>query len=476
MTALLTRALLLSFVVMLIAGCADFKPSPLDPAESYALFESRTLDSAGLMDFIEANLHQKSSPWPPESWDLNMLTLAAFYYHPDLDVAREKRGLAKAGVITAGERPNPTVGFTPEYNADSAAGISPWILGFNLNIPVETAGKRGYRMEKAAGLSEAARMNIAGEAWRVRKRLRGALLDLYAALEREAALKRQQGLQREIAAVLEERLRRGEASSPDVTFARISLDRTVIALRDAEKQAAEARSHLAGSVGLPDVALEHAAISFNFLDELPEALPAPEIRRQALLNRADILGSLYEYGALEAALKLEAARQYPDINIGPGYKWDQGDNKWSLGFSVTIPVLNRNQGPIAEALARRKEARARFIALQARVSEETGSALSGYRAALEELHAADGLLATHRGYLASAKSMFNAGEIDRLVLLGRELEVESAVMARLDAFVNAQRSLALLEDALQRPLGGEPSFAPPEAAPARDTMIKKEKA
>ena len=38
-----------------------------------------------------------------------MLTLAAFYYHPSLDVARADWREAAGGIVTAAERPNPTV-------------------------------------------------------------------------------------------------------------------------------------------------------------------------------------------------------------------------------------------------------------------------------------------------------------------------------------------------------------------------------
>ncbi|MGE5300064.1 MAG: hypothetical protein ACM3MB_03760 [Acidobacteriota bacterium] len=59
---------------------------------------------------------------------------------------------------------------------------------FSLDIPVETAGKRGYRIEKAAHLSTAARMNIAETAWRVRSRLRNTLLSLFFAAETKRIL------------------------------------------------------------------------------------------------------------------------------------------------------------------------------------------------------------------------------------------------------------------------------------------------
>jgi outer membrane protein TolC len=65
---------------------------------------------------------------------------------------------------------------------------------------------------------------------------------------------------------------------------------------------------------------------------------------------------LAEYNASQSALQLEIAKQYPDIHLNPGYEFDQGDNKWSPGLTVTLPILNQNKGPIAEAEAKRTEA------------------------------------------------------------------------------------------------------------------------
>ena len=41
------------------------------------------------------------------------LTLAAFYFHPELDVARAQWAVAEAARITAGERPALAAGVAP---------------------------------------------------------------------------------------------------------------------------------------------------------------------------------------------------------------------------------------------------------------------------------------------------------------------------------------------------------------------------
>jgi cobalt-zinc-cadmium efflux system outer membrane protein len=238
-------------------------------------------------------------------------------------------------------------------------------------------------------------------------------------------------------------------SRPDVTLAHLALDQIRLSLSEAQRKRAEARVRIADAVGLPVSALDSIQFSFAFLEKLPAELPS---RRQALANRADILSALAEYDATQSALQLEIAKQYPDIHFGPGYEYDQGENKWSVGFSILLPVLNQNQGPIAEAEAQRKEAEVQFRALQARMIGEIDGALAGYRASLRKLEAADALLLDRKKQQESLKTMFHVGEADRLALLDAELELASSMLSRLDAFILVQQSLGLLEDAVQHPL------------------------
>jgi outer membrane protein TolC len=441
-------------IAVAVPGCAAFHPVPISPSLTALAFESRTLDSQGLREFMEKDLGRKITPWPPTSWDMETLTLVAFYYHPDMDVARARWATARAGVITASARPNPGAGFLPQYNTRTAGGLSPWTLGFNLDIPIETAGKRGYRIDQAKDLSDAARMDIATAAWRVRSRLRRGLLNLYRTGQTETVLQRQLETEENIVRLLEQRLSLGEVSLPDVTQARISLTKTRLSLREAQRQAAESRVQLADALGLPVDAVNNTQISFNFMKELPPArdIPLQAARRQALLSRPDILSALSKYAASEAALQIEIAKQYPDIHLGPGYTFDQGDNKWAIGLSITLPVLNHNEGPVAEADARRKEMSVQFIALQARIIGEIDRAFTGYRSALQKLETADSLLSTKKEQLQSMQAMFKAGETGRLSILNSQLEFYSITLLQLDALANAQQSLGLLEDALERPL------------------------
>ncbi|MFH1070760.1 MAG: TolC family protein [Candidatus Glassbacteria bacterium] len=439
-------------VVVMLTGCVRFQQRPLSAAKTAANFEGRSLVDSGLRDFMKINLKDSLAIWPLPEWDLAGLTLAAFYFHPDLDVARAQWAVANGGKITAAERPNPTLNVTPGYNTTTSTP-TPWIPAAILDVPLETAGKRGHRRAQAARLSEAARLNIASVAWQVRSRVRSRLVGLYAAQETQVLLQDQQTLQTENLRLLERQYEAGAVSAYELTQARIAAEGTRFALRDAQRRNAEARVQLAEAIGVPAGSLDSIRYSFDGLGRLPgEALPA-EVRRQAQLNRSDILSALAEYAASESALQLEIAKQYPDLHFTPGYQYDQGEDKWSLGLTLTLPVLNRNRGAIAEAQARCAESAARFNALQARVLAAIDLAVAGYRVARQKQADANGLLDDLQRQEKTARAIFDIGEISRSELIGVRLQLSVTALARLEALVESQQVLGALEDALQSPLG-----------------------
>jgi len=464
---LLVGALLLALPTT--GACVHYQPKPISPPATLASIEARALDSADLGQFLEAN-HQVTA-WPPAAWNLQSLTLAAFYYHPDLDQARAAWATARAAGVTAGERPNPTVSFAPGYNSTTPASeMTPWILTLDLDFTIETAGKREHRLAQARQLSESARLNIATVAWQVRSRVRRALLDLHAATATAALLTRQEQIQTDNLTLLDRQLAAGAISPFERAQARLVLDSIRLAFHDAARQQAEARVHLAAAVGVTVHALDGVALSFDVFSRTPPEMPDSGARRLALLNRPDILGLLAEYESRQAALQLEIARQYPDLHLGPGYQMDQAANKWTLGLAGLLPVFSRNRGPIAEAEARRAETAAAFVSVQSRAIEEIDSGLAGYRAALAKVSTADALRTDLLEQEQRGQAQLRAGAISRLDLGSLQLERATADLAHLDALVRAHQALGSLEDALQVPTdSGEWLQAPPRQEPSAGT-------
>lgn len=431
-----------------LAGCAAYEDRPLSPAKTLDDFESRTLDAAPLEDYIRANLEPGEAA--STGWGLTQLTLAAFYYNPQLDVARAQWAVARGRERTAAERPNPTLGLTPGFNSTTGYGadISPWIVSVALDIPVETAGKRGYRIAEAGSLSESARLHIAQTAWEVRRQVREALVNLYAAGRAQTLTERRLRLQEDNVSLLERLFEIGEISANELAQARIQRDQTHLAWLDADKQLTLARAELATAIGVPAKALETAQLSFDALKGLPGDVPSAEARRQALLHREDLLAALADYQASQAALRQAIAGQYPDIQLGPGYEFDQSDNKWMIGVSLSLPVFNQNQGAIATAEAQREEAAAVFRDIQVRIVGQIERAVVDYRASTRKVAVAEAVVEEQTQLVDRVRKMYEAGEVLRLEVTGAELELNASSADLLNARIEMLKAFGLLEDAM----------------------------
>jgi len=416
--------------------------------------DARRFDDAGLQKFLEQNLGRDLPVWPPDKWDLNTLTLAAFYFHPDLDVARAQWRLAEAGVKTAAARPNPTVTAAPSYDSGIPGNFSPWLVPVTVDLPVETAGKRAKRIAEALDVFRSARWSLITAAWQIRSGVRAGLVNFNVAEQRLGLLDGQLAAQELVVKLLQQRFDVGEIARPELVTAQIALSKTRLDTADAQTQLANTRSHLAEALGVGIHALEGANLFFDFSAAAPEELTSADARRIALLGRSDIRGALADYAAVEDELRLQIAKQYPDLHLSPGYAWNNGnagDSEWSLGLTLEVPILDQNQGPIAEAKARRELAAAQFTALQAKVIGEIDRAVAAYHVANDQLKTSDALLAAEQKQQQSVAAQFKFGAADSLDAISAQMELDNATLVHLDGQAKFQAALGDLEDALQRP-------------------------
>lgn len=442
--------------ILPLAGCVahHYHPAPIVASETASRLESRSLADTDLRALEEKALGHPLSAWPPKTWDLQTLSIAALYFNPTLEVARARVSAADAATLTAGARPNPSLSVQP--------GIpSPYLLSLDFSVPIETAGKRGYRIQAARNVSEAARLELADSAWTILIGVRLALLNQLVASENLDLLRSEEKVHAEQVNILQQIFSAGELPRVDLDNARIDLAKTQVALRTAEGQVSETRAALAAAIGIPVAGLDGAEFSWPDMDRPPntESLSPGMIQRDAVLNRLDVRRSLAEYAATESNLQLEVARQYPDINLGPGYTFEERHNFFTVGFSTSIPLFNKNQGPIAEADARRKQAAASFLQTQSQVIAKSERALTVYTAGLKELAETQALYKIQQDQIQIIQQSIHAGAADQLSMDGAQIQLSVLERARLDALGRVQRALGDLEDAVQRPL--DPGWAPP---------------
>ena len=459
-------ACLLVCLLFTAAACGfrTYEPKPLDPTRTATELTSRSLEAPGLRDYLRQR-GVAVDHWPHSDWTLTELTWVALYHAPELDVARSQLAVARAGEVTAAQRPNPAIQLGGQHHSQTTAEkSSPWTVSLILDLPIVTGGKREARIAQAAAVSEGALLDLAAAAWQTRSRVQGRYIDGYAATEEAGLARAEVALRQEELSLLERRLERGFASATETAVARTRLAESRLAQARADARLQDAQAALAQALGVPLDDVRALSLSFTDLKTAPLANSAADLRSTALQNRLDIRRGLADYAVAEAALRLEIARQYPDLILRPGYIWDQGDRIWALGSILFLPLANRNEGPILEAEARRDLEADRFVALQARTIAALEARQAGYDAALAEIDTAAMVRRDALDRATRTERRFAAGDTDRLEWTRVRLESVAVERAALASRVRGLQAWATLEDAVQAPLDGTPG---PVADPVR---------
>lgn len=446
----------------IVAGCSPlpYSKRSLDVDGTVGDYERRSASVEGLKSFALANGYAQED-WPPQRWGLRELTLVALYFHPDMRTARAGAIVARAQLESAGLGQGPGVRLKPEYHGRTQPeDDGPWTLGLELEIPLTAEGKREARVARGAFLADAAGIDIAAAAWNVRARLRDRFVELQSSRGALASIEDQVAARRDAMTLVDRRVQAGMVSAHELGAQRWQLAQLELT-RD--REAAHAQRALGGLAQALGLSLDVVGAMDLRLDlEPPDAVEtgAAELRRLALRNRLDVHRKLLEFGAADAEVKLAVAGQNPDITLGPGYAWDQGDNVWSLAVGFSIPTAARARAAIREAEARRELAAQQFQATQIAALATAEGAAAQYRSARGRVAAAQRQAQLQREQEARVVRQFDAGAADRLQRVTARIDVLTAQDMLREAQAESARALAQLEDAVQRPLFGDAAALP----------------
>lgn len=442
-------------ILVFISGCARYQVKPLQPEVRLSEFKARTLDEPSLIQYVNSNLRSPMT-FPQPRWELPALTLVAFRYHPEIELARARAASVEAAIATASQRSNPNFSFGTTLETPFQDTL-PWILTPALDLLFERPAERKFRTAEARHLANAARWDIGATAWQVRSRLRTRFTDHIFAVRELELLREEEAIRTEYLSLLQAKLELGDVSRLEIEASRIELQRVRLQVNTAEGRVSETRAALPEAVGLSAGAI--AALEFYEPRlEKPVELTADQLRTlesDALLNRVDIYRALDQYAAAEAALQMEIAAQRPNFALGPAFRWREGQQRWTLGVSFDLPIFNRNQGPIGEAEARRETVARGFDRLQASVVAEVEQASATYRAAINERQSVDELNSAAEDLLTATQQLFDLREVDYTTVVAARLEAALARTAGILALRRVHVVLAMIENAIQRPLGDE---------------------
>jgi len=317
-------------------------------------------------------------------------------------VRAEKRG--------AGLWPNPEIQFDRESVGEEVERIA----AVSLALPV--SGRLGLERSAARSAVTAAERRGGQERIERRARVREAFLDLLAAQERDRVLDDGLGRLDHLVKVVRAREVEGESSGYDRM--RVEQERADLAAQrlDARGALARAQGGLAWLLGLasePMTAEGTLAAGATLFPDTGEA------RAQAL-GRGDVEALSAEADQRDLLGRAAGRRAVPEPSLLVGRKTACAGGACgsgaALGFTVSVPLFDRGQGPSAALRAEAAIARARRAALGLQAAAEADAALAEVRAG-REAEAVLSQAPSPERILGIAQASYEVGEVRIFELL-----------------------------------------------------------
>jgi len=454
----MNKLFLFLLFVLLLPSCSEYQtytPAPIDIEQTTREYRTLDIKSSEVRNWLEES-DQDVSVWPKAQWDVESLVLVGQHLNVDLEAAKAKIKVAEAGEITAGQKLNPKLEVSTEHHSDQFDGVSPWTFGTIFSWVYQRPEKRQIRIDYAKAVTEVARLKEFEIKWQIRDRIMDNYLDTMAAIRKKEMLLVERETVQDALDLLERSLELGQVSDFEINSTRLEMQRLMLALSKINTDQIRARTQLALATSLQANGLDDVDLDNRYFAQLPDLnsidLELDLLQVRALVERPDVLGVLSEYVVAEAGLHREIQNQYPDIKLSPGFIFDQDDNLWTLAGAWALPINAINEGPIAEAEARRKVKAQEFLSFQKLVLGQVHETRIRYRSALETLHEADALIRDLEDRDVKIQKQYDLGYTDRLTVIRNRLEILMAQRSRFLLELNAWREFAGMEDAAMRRL------------------------
>lgn len=385
----------------LLSGCAIYHSQPLPTRPDLVRAPALSVPTSELGA-------QRLEPEPLDPakglTEMNVVTLAVVD-NPRLRAVRRQAGVARAQLLQAGLLPDPQI----------SGGLSKSSLftGYSASLSqdLQALVTRGAAKGAARAHLEQVNLDILWQEWQVAEQAR----ELYIQTEALAELRDVFDARRKLLARIYHQddalLRHGEVTVSDVTADFIAWDSAEAQWRSSELRENATRHALDELLGLaPDVQLR--------LRGAPSAQLVTSAQYQAALaalprRRPDLLALQAAYRSQEEGLREAILAQFPLLNAGVTRSRSAEEGIQSIGFNVTLtlPLFNRNRGPIAVARASRAYL---YQAYQASLDETTSQAdqvWTAVRMMRSQLQMLDARLSGLERAAAAAKESLGRGNL-----------------------------------------------------------------
>ena len=168
--------------------------------------------------------------------------------------------------------------------------------------------------------------------------------------------------------------------------------------------------------------------------ELPTAPPNPIPMpcEEELLQHPRICAALVAHKVSEEELRMEIRKQYPNLELSPGYTREDGDKKLTFSVGFTLPLWNRNREAIARAAGGRQLAEMSAIRQWRELLQEAYALAARQKLLTEHCRAVHERLLNLQQSAESQEKLYSLGEVDLAILAATRHETYTSRLAYLD--------------------------------------------
>ena len=378
---------------------------------------------------------------PVEALTLEQALEMAERQHPQLAEAHALVEAAAGRAQQAGAFPNPEAMVTAQQLPleSGASNQREYVAGIAQPIPL---GARLGKAREAELLEREVRVRGLEVTRRdLRRRVHGAFAT---ALYQERAFQTQSQIAQSIekvAVTTKARLDAGDAVPEDLARAEMELARAKVEAQRSESLREQAKLALAAAIG--DVSLDVKSLAGDL--DVTFEIPTLESLVANLSAQPELLQANTSIRASNARIDLAKAERIPDVKVEALYHRLDGakENTFDIGFSIPLPLFNRNQGRLREARAEANAAEARSrstqndLALRMRASHaQLTGALASARTLKSEI------LPRANTVLKAAEARHTAGDISLSELLPVRRDWATVQLAHLESLRDVMQAWA----------------------------------
>lgn len=275
--------------------------------------------------------------------------------NPKLAAFSQEIRAREAVTIQANLLPNPTFGVqASNFGNNKFKGADGEAVSISLSQLVELGGKRAARTEVATLNHKLANWDYETQRINVLTQVTKAYIEVLAAQQRLYLTEQLLELARQMVDISAAKVRSGSVAPLEETKAKVIQASAQIDLQRTQKQLLASRQRLASTWGSTQVLFQSA------LGDLEDIQQPPVLQDliQRIKDNPDLARWATEINQRQALIGMEQSKAIPDVtfNLGTNTYLDGDDYNMNAGFSMPLPLFDRNQGSILAAQRRLNKA------------------------------------------------------------------------------------------------------------------------